>query len=516
MAALDCFARLELRGSGWPGVVEETTTMTRQIGYQRTTRHRAGAAALGAALCAALCAAPLAARAAPAAEAAPAAGAASTADKATVTVRTTGQTTGQIGDHFMGLSFESNTLNNGFRYDAVGNLTQLLKNLGPGVIRFGGNTGDQVYTQPSQQQFDALARLAKATGWSVLYSEDLVHFNAKLVTAIAGQVGRTIGGTNLFGFACGNEPDLYVADHIKPASYTTKDYLNQVNSCYQAIRAGDSSAPLAGPDLAFLTTFLSAYAARDAGTVHTLSAHYYPLGCAKASTPPATAAATLLSASLANTEAKRFSGYRAAGAAAGVPLRITETNSACNGGAPGVSNAYASALWAVDYLLTGAQRGVAGMNFHGGLNTLCQGYTALCSVGKDTYRPQPLYYGLLFTRLLGTGTFLPAPVTISNKADHITAFALKPAKPGPVKVMVENLSSRATTTALKATGYRGHASALQLTGGSPLATSGVKIQGAQVAANGTLTPGKASSINCTTGTCNLVMAPYTALVVTLG
>jgi hypothetical protein len=490
--------------------------MTRQIGHQRTRRRWAGAAALGAGLCAALCAAPLAAQAAPAAPAARAVTAASTPDKATVTVRTTGASSGQIGDHFMGLSFESNTLNNGYRYDAVGNLTQLLKNLGPGVIRFGGNTGDQPYTQPNQQQFNALARLAKTTGWSVLYSEDLVHFNSKQVTAIAKQVGSTIGGANLFGFACGNEPDLYVADHIKPSSYTTKKYLDQVNECYAAIRAGDKTAPLVGPDLAFLTTFLSAYAARDKGTVHTLSAHYYPLGCSTAGKSKASAAATLLSATTANSEAKRFSGYQAAGAAAKVPLRITETNSACNGGAAGVSNAYASALWAVDYLLTGAQHGVAGMNFHGGLNTLCQGYTVLCSVGKDTYRPQPLYYGMLFTRLLGTGTFLPAPVTISNKADHITAFALKPAKPGPVRVLVENLSSRATTTALKPTGYKGHASALQLTGGSPLATSGVKIQGAQVAANGTLTPGKASSINCTSGTCTLAMAPYTALIVTLG
>ncbi len=82
--------------------------------------------------------------------------------------------------------------------------------------------------------------------------------------------------------------------------------------------------------------------------------------------------------------------------------------------------------------------------------------------------------------------------------------------------MVENMSSHATITALKASGYHGHASLLQMTGGSPLATSGVKIQGAEVAANGTLTPGKATSVNCTSGTCTLPMAPYTALVVTLG
>jgi hypothetical protein len=492
-------------------------TMTPQMRHIRT-RRRWPAATLGAVLTAGLCAIPLAAQAAPASPVTPsgvtgAAGFAGPAtDKATVSVNPAGKLTGQIGDHFFGLSFEPNTLNNGFRYDAVGNLTQLLKNLGPGVIRFGGNTGDTQYKAPSQQQFDALARLAKATGWSVLFSEDLVHFNAKQVAASAKQVGNTVGGGNLFGFACGNEPDEYVANHVKPSSYTTKDYLNQVNECYAAVQTGYHGAPLVGPDIAFLTTWLSAYAARDAGTVHTLSAHYYPLGCVKSGTSPSQAAATLLSATMANSEAKRFDGYLSAGQAAKVPLRITETNSACNGGAAGVSNAYASALWVADYLLTGAEHGIAGMNFHGGLNTV------LCATGVNSpqYTPQPIYYGMLLTRLLGTGQFLPAPVTISSKADHITAFALKPSKPGPVKVLVENMSSHTTSTALKVAGYKGHASALQMTGGSPLATSGVKIQGKTVAANGTLTPGKASSVNCTTGTCTLAMAPYTALVVTLG
>lgn len=491
--------------------------MTRQFTHQRIRRRLAGAA-LGAALATALSTVPLTARAAaPAGLSAPARQAVSAAtDVATVTVNSSGALSGQIGDHFMGLSFESNTLNNGYRWDNVGNLPQLLRNLGSGVIRFGGNTGDTVYQQPNQQQFDALARLTAATRWSVLYSEDLVHFNAGQVTASARQVGSTVGGAHLFGFACGNEPDLYVADHIKPAGYTTEDYLNQVNQCYAAIRNGDEGAPLAGPDLAYLTPFLSAFAARDAGTVRALSAHYYPLGCPKTSVPPATAAATLLSAALANSEAKRFSGYLAAGKAAKAPLRITETNSACHGGAPGVSNAYASTLWAVDYLLTGARQGVAGMNFHGGLNPLCGGYTVLCQTAKDTYRPQPLYYGMLFTRLLGDGRFLPASVATSSKSDHVAAFALKPASPGPVKVMVENMGSRATITALKVSGYSGHASALQLSGGSPLATSGVKIQGAQVAANGTFTPGKPSSVNCTSGSCTLALKPYTALLVTLG
>ncbi len=155
--------------------------MTRESGQRPAIRRWPAVAALGAALLAVLVAVLVATIQGEPARA---------AGKATVTVNTSGKPTGQIGDHFMGLSFESSTLNNGYRYDAVGNLTQLLKNLGPGVIRFGGNTADTVYTQPNQQQYDALSRLTKATGWSVLYSEDLVHFNASQVAAHAKQVGE--------------------------------------------------------------------------------------------------------------------------------------------------------------------------------------------------------------------------------------------------------------------------------------------------------------------------------------
>jgi hypothetical protein len=46
-----------------------------------------------------------------------------TTAQATVTVNLAGKTAGGIGGHFMGLSFESGTLSNGMRYDAVGRPT---------------------------------------------------------------------------------------------------------------------------------------------------------------------------------------------------------------------------------------------------------------------------------------------------------------------------------------------------------------------------------------------------------
>jgi hypothetical protein len=478
--------------------------MTRSISNWRG-KARWIIALIAAALCAALSAIPLTARAAPAAGASPDPGAG-------ISVNLAGATTGDMTSHYMGLSVESSTLSNGYRYDAVGNLPQLLKNLGSGVIRFGGNSADTGFTGVTKAEAASVARLTKATGWKVIYTESLLHFNAKREAADAKLVHKTLG-SGLDAFACGNEPDQYSAEHVKPASYSVASYLSQVSTCYKAIRAGAPGAPIEGPDIAWQASWLSAYAAKEKGAARFLGAHYYPLGCAKAGTSAASAAATLESASLARAEVKRLSADETIAHKVGKPVRITETNSACAGGVKGASNAYATALWVIDYMLAGARLGVAGMNFHGGLNTLCGGYSVLCQVGTSEYRPQPIYYGMLFTRLFGTGGFLPVTLSSAATARHVVAFA---DKGGKDRMMLEDMGSQAAPVTLHLNGYKGTSvQVLHLTGGSLLATSGVKIQGASVAANGTLTPGSPDTVTCKLATCSLTLEPYSAALVTL-
>jgi hypothetical protein len=433
----------------------------------------------------------------------------------TISVNPSGKVTGAISDQLIGLSVESSTLNNGYRYDDVGNLAQLLRNLGSSVFRFGGNTADTSYTDDTPRILAGIDRLAKASGWSVIWTENLAEFNAARVTADARALTATLG-SKLFAIACGNEPDMFVYGGTRPESYTADDYLAQEAACFQAIRQGAAHAPLAGPDTAWNPAWLAAFAAREAGQVAALDQHYYPLGCAQPGDNPTTLAAYLLSPALARTEAAHFNVFAAAARTARAPLMITETNSACDGGVHGLSNAYASALWAVDYLLTGAEHGVHGMNFHGGLNTLCAGYTVLCQVGISTYSPQPIYYGMLFTHLFRTGAFLPVKVSMSARAGNIAAFADKPSQPGSIRVMVENLSEYQARATLRLGAYRGAVSVLHLTGPSLLATSGVEIQGATVAANGSLTPGKPDVVQCGSDGCAIPIAPYSAVLVTLG
>ena len=84
---------------------------------------------------------------------------------------------------------------------------------------------------------------------------------------------------------------------------------------------------------------------------------------------------------------------------------MTETNSTVCAGTPGVSDTFASALWALDYSLLIAQQGIVSADFMGGTNAAgCDPYTPLCPT-TGGLAARPIYYGMLATELVGTGRF---------------------------------------------------------------------------------------------------------------
>jgi hypothetical protein len=389
----------------------------------------------------------------------------------------------------------------------------MLRNLGRSVIRFGGNSVDTSFTKITPSALAGLVRLANATGWTVLYSENLGRYNARAVTRSAHKVSAALG-RHLAAFACGNEPDLFPNVGLRSSSYSESDYLAQAARCLAAVRAGAPNAPIEGPDTAG-TGWLDSYAAAEADRLRWLGQHYYPMGCGLGGTTPAAFAARMLSPGQTAKEAAFFSAAARVAAAAHAALRISETNTACHGGAVGVSDAYASALWVVDYLLTGVEHGVTGFNFHGGVSTYCQGYTPLCQVGVNEYAAQPIYYGMLFTHLLGSGNLQPVTVTTPDPGDDVTAFALKPAAGGGLRMIVEDLTDSQAKVTLRVGGTPSSAAVLHLTGPSLLATSGVRIQGTAVAADGSFAPGAPNTVKCSSGDCRVTLAPYSAVLVTI-
>jgi hypothetical protein len=425
---------------------------------------------------------------------------------ATVKVGLSSAGIGLLPEGYLGLSVESGRAVNSGQLEDAGNLPQLLDDLGPGVLRFGGISVDEAYQGATTSALDGLGRLVRATDWQVIYTENLGQFATEKITADARAVAAALG-SYLETIACGNEPDGYVKNSLRSPGYSEADYLTQAQACIRAVRAGDPGARVSGPDV-FKIGWLPRYASAEKGTISLLAYHYYPLSdCG----PVQGTAVNLLSRATAQNEAARISAATAAAAIAGVPLRITETNSASCGGIPGVSNTYAAALWAVDYLLIGAEQGASGMNFHGSLTPDCPAYTPLCLGHGRRYVAEPVFYGLLFTHLLGTGELLP--VSASSDRD-VAAHAVK-AGNGTVRVAVENLSDARMAVSLRAGQVTGTASAIYLTGPSLSATSGVRIQGAAVRTDGSFTPGPASQVTCDHGTCPLTLAPYSAVIITL-
>jgi hypothetical protein len=437
---------------------------------------------------------------------------------ATITVNTSGKTVGQINDHYVGLSFESSTLNDG-HFNTTGNLARLLWNLGGGVMRFGGlAVDDGTFSRVDRRALTGLARLAQASGWTVLYSEDLAHYDPAVTTADARAVATALG-SRLSAIACGNEPDGYISHGWRPPAWGMAGFLAENAACLAAVRAGAPNAPLEGADLTGARDWLLAYVQQESGQLATVGQHLYQAGCVPdyAGWTSAQAAAKLLSPAMRTAAGRTFKWVVADAKIAKAKPVMSETNSICSGGLAGVSDSYAAALWSIAYMLTGAQYGIRGMNIHDRFITTCTPYSPICPAGALSARftVRPVYYGMLFTHLLGAGSFLPAAVNTGTTSRNVVAFALKPAT-GGMRVMVENITGQPANVTLNVGGHP-RASALRLTAPGLLAKSGVRIQGAQVGVDGRIRPAAPTAIRCSSaGKCQLTLAPYTAALVTIG
>ena len=429
---------------------------------------------------------------------------------ATVTVTTT-KLRSIPASYYFGFSFESSETDLSNIFSTTGEYPALLKNLGYGVLRFGGNTVDRAtFHGITASNLNSLAALVSATGWKVNYSENLGHYVASQVTSDASAVSRKLGA-HLLAFACGNEPEHYPALLLRPASYTEATYLTEAARCFAAVHAGAPGAPVSGPNT-YHVAWLPPYAAAvKAGKLHvsSLDEQYYPMThCGRTPTPGGST--TLLSRTTASNEALQLNSIASSAAVAGTPFVLAETNSASCTGIPGMSNTYAAALWAVDWALLAAEKGASGIYFHGGLSTTCTSYTPICKTGPGKYVAEPVYYGLLFAHMLGSGQMLQTTITTrANIAAHAVTSG------GKISVVVENLSATPSALTLNVPGVSGTASVLHLTGSSLAATWGVRIQGAALSPSGTITPGAATPVTCTAGVCKLTIAADSAVIVHL-
>jgi hypothetical protein len=403
---------------------------------------------------------------------------------------------------FLGLSFEAASLPTIAGYAGGGDLVNLMRSLGPGVMRFGGISVDTeagwaqagaapawAHTAITPRDLQGIAALAQATGWHVLLGVTFGHYEPA-AAAQEAQAAQSLLGASLEGIAIGNEPDRYVADELRGSPWSFADYLTEADAYGAAITAAAPGVPIAGPDASSAQAVFS-WVSEVAAAEHPalLTAHYYPLTRCERYAPKLS---DLLSPVTRANESAILEGLSAIGLAGKIPLRLDETNSVSCRGQPGVSDVFASALWAVDYIARAMASGVAGLNFHD-LIAEPETYSPLVAgdaqeLASGALHASPEWYALLLShRLLGD---VPIHAEVAGAPDTLTAGAF--ASPdGSVHVVLVDFApsrERRLIVRLRLPSSFASGTILRLTAPGVRARAGVTLGGSAVGPDGTWRP----------------------------
>jgi hypothetical protein len=403
--------------------------------------------------------------------------------KATITLPA--EATGaQMPADFVGLSYEVQQLVDPIFFSTINTgLIRAFRSLSlNGVLRLGGNTSEFAYWRPTKKSPEPrhpktrvvegepkpiyypvtekavsnLAEFLKATGWSCLYGIGMGTNTPERAAAEAEYVAKTLG-SSLHYFQIGNEVDMFDRHLRDPNTWNAKAYLDEWLTLARAIKDRVPDAVFGIPDVAADVSWLPQIAElwpsiQNPPRVSTLTHHYYFGG--PATNPDVNIPNLLRPATMAKVQ-NTANIATAAASKVGARVRMTEGNTCYRGGKPGVSDVFASALWAADYSLMLASNNYSGINLHGGTgksvansvggvlpgDTMLQQqgqtpeqiathphpfYTPIGTFGWE-YVLEPVAYGLRFAGSLSGGTFLLADFTtpLEGSGVNATGYAVK-------------------------------------------------------------------------------------------
>ncbi len=341
----------------------------------------------------------------------------------------------KIPAHFTGFSIE--VFSAAHRYiGPAGNLNlgflRLMRNLGQGTLRIGGNSSDESCWQPRRAprprgcHYDITraavrgwAQASARTGWGVIVGLNLAQNAPAWMETYARAVAAIMRSTprsRWLGFEIGNEPDIFsrhrLYDHVNARSrnYSLADYEKDYRAYASALRSNPATAqvPLYGP--AFCCGWLAHGLAGFLGRVghknlNVVTVHSYEMTHCGGHHPTIR---QLLSPRRLAAMGNRFSQEVQVAHAAGFPIQMGETNSISCQGENGVTNAFAETVWGLHWLFLNARAGMRALNFHEGGNYRGRGYfydavlvhlrhkTRGVSRRARVYRNQvwPLYYAM--------------------------------------------------------------------------------------------------------------------------
>ena len=375
---------------------------------------------------------------------------------------------------------------------------QLVRNLTPDqspVLRIGGDSTDWAwYPVPGLSKPHGV-RVTLTPRWLGVMHAVASDLKARLIMGIdleaesratadgeANAFERDIGKRWIEALELGNEPNLYgtftwyVAPggvHVtgRPPGYDFASYLDDFTSF-----AAGLPGPLAGPAtgapswMADTGAFLNAEPRVSVATLHA-----YPVQtCFVAPSDPVyPTAAHLLAPGATTGLADEVAPYVPVAHAHHLPLRIDEMNTDSCGQAPGVSNAFVSALWALDALFDMAEVGVDGVNIHTYPGATYELFT-FTHTRRWSAQVAPEYYGLLmFAQAAPAGSRLAA-TTITN-AEGVKVWATH-GPGGHTRVLLINESLDRRTVAVSGAGDR-PATLERLRGPELDSTSGITLGG---------------------------------------
>jgi hypothetical protein len=400
---------------------------------------------------------------------------------------------------FLGLSFELSSLPEMVHFASNGDFVEMLRSLGPGVLRFGGASADtraawtdgatpvpawaSIAIGPSDLR--ALRKLVSRVRWHVLLTVGLAHYDPAAAAREVRAAKRALGGW-LAGIEIGNEPDAYARHAVRPRQWTFSRYEAEVAAYSRAIAGLSPGIPLLGPDSSGLETFERwAPRAAVAERLALLTGHHYALSCHER---PAPSVARLLDPGVRRLEALSLRDYASVSRRSGISVRLDEANTVSCGGRNGVSNTFASALWAVDFIVRAMASGIAGVNLQGNPAN-CRGYSPVCAaatrrLAAGALGAQPEWYALLLTRALVGDRPVPTRARSGRPNADVVAFLDAHRR---VRVVIVDDEPRGTgplSVHLRVGSRFGAAIGLRLAGPSPVATTGVRLGGRAVAPTG--------------------------------
>ena len=372
---------------------------------------------------------------------------------------------------------------------------------GPFILRIGGDSTDHsVFDENIGSRargifeldphwFHVVAALVTSISGRLILDLNLVTDLPRMAGQWADAAIDELPRGSIAGLEIGNEPDLYSHHYwftvfgqvaaiarLLPLRLTPLRYVGLYGTYARVLSRLAPHIPLLGPAVAYPVTrvrWISTLLEGPHPGLRTVSAHMYPYSdCAKLTSHSYPTIARLLSENATAGVAARLGPAIRLAHREGLPFRLTELNSVTCGGTPGVSDTFATALWAPDVLFELMRAGVDGVNVH------LRAYAVNAAFGLNRYGmvAHPLLYGLiLFTRTLGPDARLVAVGLHAHAGVHLKAWAVRVAG-GTLHVLLINKGPATATVALRLPTV-GPASVQRLLAPSITARSGVTLDG---------------------------------------